>query len=126
MRTRTSAKAFARPYDWTFTSSYCGSLSPGLDAAPTDVGIDYELLKQPEKILMHDLVYLYAVRAGPLSSWARAGPRSPSLVIRCPWRRQDDFGDNGTGAMFVRLVRCNAAGARALRGGALVCLPASA
>jgi hypothetical protein len=75
-----SAKDFARPYDWTFTSAYHGTLSPALAPAPADVGIDYELLRQPERILLHDHIYLYAVRAS--GARTRRGVLSRFITLR--------------------------------------------
>lgn len=64
-----------RPYDWTFTSSYRGTLSPAHQPQPTAERIDLESLKAQEKILFYDDVYLFA----------------------------DDFSDNGMCSMNARV-----------------------
>jgi type 2A phosphatase activator TIP41 len=45
-----------KPFDWTFTTDYKGTLTGGFAVTPTDTRIDIEKLRQREKILFyHDL-----------------------------------------------------------------------
>ncbi|XP_021924422.1 TIP41-like protein [Zootermopsis nevadensis] len=46
-----------KPFDWTFTTDYKGTLTGGFAVTPTDSRIDVEKLRQREKILFyHDLL----------------------------------------------------------------------
>lgn len=47
------------PYDWTFTTKYCGSLMGGMTALESDERIDLEKLKTREEIKFYEEVYLY-------------------------------------------------------------------
>lgn len=42
-----------KPFDWTFTTDYTGSLSDNFSVVSTDERIDIERLKQKEKILLY-------------------------------------------------------------------------
>lgn len=48
-----------KPFDWTFTTDYCGTLLGGLKAEPSDVHIDLEKLKRREQILFYSDVTLF-------------------------------------------------------------------
>ena len=48
------------PYDWTFTpSKYKGVMSPSVNVATTDDKIDYEKLKERERILFYKEIVLF-------------------------------------------------------------------
>lgn len=48
-----------KPFDWTFTSDYKGSISGPTEIKPTEERIDIEKLKQKEKILFYQELMLY-------------------------------------------------------------------
>ena len=48
-----------KPYDWTYTTAYAGTVPDGWAVSDTDEGIDYESLKQKEPILHHAVVNLF-------------------------------------------------------------------
>lgn len=53
---RPEAEKPNRPFDWTFSTNYKGTLSDNIVVEPTDETINLELLKQREQILFyHDL-----------------------------------------------------------------------
>lgn len=52
-----------RPFDWTYTTGYQGSIEP-YKACSTDEGIPYDELKKPEPILFFDEVQLYEDELG--------------------------------------------------------------
>eukprot|EP00041_Stephanoeca_diplocostata_P015436 m.294463 g.294463 ORF g.294463 m.294463 type:complete len:294 (+) comp20035_c0_seq8:281-1162(+) len=66
-----------KPFDWTFTTKYNGSLLPEQEwtVCDTDEGIDFEALKIREPILFSDVVNLFG----------------------------DDFGDNGEAHLSARV-----------------------
>ncbi|EGD77553.1 hypothetical protein PTSG_08651 [Salpingoeca rosetta] len=64
-----------KPYDWTYNTRFAGSLHGSWLVEPTEEGIDFNLLRQPEKILFQEHVFLLA----------------------------DDYSDNGIMHMDVRL-----------------------
>merc|ERR1712071_233212 len=49
----------SHPFDWTFTTDYCGTLFGDVSAKPTELRIDMEKLKQKERILFFDEIHLY-------------------------------------------------------------------
>ncbi|TPX39170.1 hypothetical protein SeLEV6574_g07395 [Synchytrium endobioticum] len=66
--TRRSAAAmkdvngFVKPYDWTYTTDYAGTLQPGHDNQTwqeTDLEVDIQRLKLPEPILFYHEAVLY-------------------------------------------------------------------
>ncbi|XP_048525937.1 TIP41-like protein [Dendroctonus ponderosae] len=48
-----------KPFDWTFSTDYCGTLSANAHIEPTEEIIDMEMLKQKEKILFYHEMMLY-------------------------------------------------------------------
>lgn len=48
-----------KPFDWTFSSDYQGTLSGAYEITPTDERIDIERLKEKEKILFYHDLMLY-------------------------------------------------------------------
>jgi type 2A phosphatase activator TIP41 len=74
----------AKPYDWTYTTDYMGSVEwVRLDTpddrpvfTPTQQGIDYDRLRQREPILFFDNVVLF----------------------------EDELADNGTAVLLVKTV----------------------
>lgn len=68
---------FATPYDWTFSTAYCGTLCNGVPAEDTSERLDIELLKRQEPILFYDEVILF----------------------------EDELADNGSSQLSVKLVR---------------------
>ncbi|XP_047989587.1 TIP41-like protein [Leguminivora glycinivorella] len=53
---RPDATKKKRPFDWTFSTDYKGTLTDNITVEPTDENINYELLKQKDQILYyHDL-----------------------------------------------------------------------
>lgn len=48
-----------KPFDWTFSSDYKGTLSETAKVTPTEERIDIEKLKQQEKILFYQELMLY-------------------------------------------------------------------
>lgn len=53
-------KEVVKPYDWTFTTPYQGTVSGGAgELSPTSDEIPFERLKKPDPILMFDEVMLY-------------------------------------------------------------------
>ena len=68
-------KEKVKPYDWTYTTCYRGNVE-GLEVAETDAKIDYEHLKQQERIEFYDEVVLY----------------------------EDELADNGTALLNVKVV----------------------
>lgn len=52
-----------KPFDWTYTTNYQGSITP-YNAAPTEEGIPYNELKKPEPILFFDEIQLYEDELG--------------------------------------------------------------
>lgn len=72
------AKDVVKPFDWTFSTSYKGTLLPeagGFEVVQTGERIDYEKLKQPEKIYFYDEVILF----------------------------EDELADNGTAVLSVKI-----------------------
>lgn len=65
-----------KPFDWTFTTDYAGSLSSDFTVENTDERIDIERLKQKEKILFYEELMLY----------------------------EDELHDNGTASCTVKIV----------------------
>ncbi|KAE9417751.1 hypothetical protein Angca_008407, partial [Angiostrongylus cantonensis] len=68
------AEKTTRPFDWTFTSKYAGTIS-GCTVEPSDEAIDLERLKRQEPIGFYSQVTLY----------------------------EDELADHGTTQMSVRL-----------------------
>lgn len=66
-----------KPFDWTFSSDYCGTLSENIKIAPTEERIDIEKLKQKEKILFYQDLMLY----------------------------EDELHDNGISSCTIKIVR---------------------
>lgn len=66
----------AKPFDWTFTTDYSGTLLGGLKAEPSDIHIDLEKLKRREQILFYSDVTLF----------------------------EDELHDNGTAICSVKIV----------------------
>lgn len=60
-REKTSAgiKEVVKPFDWSYSTEYRGTLSGGKAFAPTDHQIPVELLKRRDPILFFDDVHLY-------------------------------------------------------------------
>lgn len=56
-------KEIVKPFDWTFTTKYCGSLTASrqrtFQVEETEERIDYDRLKQQERIYFYDEVILY-------------------------------------------------------------------
>jgi len=52
-------KDFNRPFDWTYTSDYKGTVRDWVKVEPADVGIDYEQLKRQDPILFYSSLTLY-------------------------------------------------------------------
>ena len=49
-----------KPFDWSYTTSYKGTLNPGTPVfEPSDTPIPLELLRRPDPILFYDDVMLY-------------------------------------------------------------------
>lgn len=48
-----------KPFDWTFSSDYCGTLSGPFKIVSTDEKIDINRLKEREKILFYHELILY-------------------------------------------------------------------
>ncbi|XP_030758492.1 TIP41-like protein [Sitophilus oryzae] len=48
-----------KPFDWTFSTDYTGTISEDAIIEPTDEKIDMEMLKQKEKILFYHEMMLY-------------------------------------------------------------------
>lgn len=65
-----------KPFDWTFTTDYAGSLSSDFTVEDTDERIDIERLKQKEKILFYEELMLF----------------------------EDELHDNGTASCTVKIV----------------------
>jgi len=56
-RTETGQMDEVKPFDWTFTTDYVGTLTGGFTVTPTDTRIDLDKLRRREKILFyHDLL----------------------------------------------------------------------
>lgn len=66
----------AKPFDWTFTTDYQGTLLGGLQAEASDLHIDLEKLKKREQILFYSDVTLF----------------------------EDELHDNGTAICSVKIV----------------------
>jgi type 2A phosphatase activator TIP41 len=69
-----------KPYDWTYTTSYSGTLRQPVDGQTfesTSERIDVEKLRVPEPILFYDENVLY----------------------------EDELADNGTAILYVKVVR---------------------
>lgn len=65
-----------KPFDWTFTTDYLGTLTGGFTVTPTDTRIDLDKLRRREKILFyHDLLLF-----------------------------EDELHDNGTAVCSVKIV----------------------
>jgi hypothetical protein len=65
-----------KPFDWTFTTDYSGTLTGDFTVTPTDTRIDLDKLRQREKILFyHDLLLF-----------------------------EDELHDNGTAVCSVKIV----------------------
>ncbi|KAJ1965382.1 Tap42 interacting protein [Dipsacomyces acuminosporus] len=74
-RQRSDITDVIRPFDWTFTTKYRGTLESGLVFEPTQTGIDYKKLMEREDILFYDENVLY----------------------------EDDLGDNGTSQLSYKV-----------------------
>lgn len=48
-----------KPYDWTYTTDYRGTLKPPLSSTPTTERIDLDKLRVQEEIKYYDEIYLY-------------------------------------------------------------------
>ncbi|CAH1124635.1 unnamed protein product [Ceutorhynchus assimilis] len=48
-----------KPFDWTFSTNYCGTLSENACVEPTEETIDMEMLKRKEQILFYHEMMLY-------------------------------------------------------------------
>lgn len=48
-----------KPFDWTFSSDYCGTLNKLFKITPTEERINIERLKEKEKILFYHDLMLY-------------------------------------------------------------------
>ena len=58
--THQGIKEVVKPFDWSYSTDYKGTLSPGAKAfEPSTKPIPVELLKQPDPILFFDEVMLY-------------------------------------------------------------------
>ncbi|KAJ3163694.1 hypothetical protein HDU86_000288 [Geranomyces michiganensis] len=70
-------KGVVKPYDWTYTTDYTGTLEHGVfeEAGRDDPGIDFERLKRPDPILFYDELVLY----------------------------EDELADNGTAILTLRV-----------------------
>ncbi|KAJ3168639.1 hypothetical protein HDU88_001532 [Geranomyces variabilis] len=70
-------KGVVKPYDWTYTTDYTGTLVHGAfeQAGKNDAGIDFEKLKRPDPILFYDELVLY----------------------------EDELADNGTAILTLRV-----------------------
>lgn len=66
-----------KPFDWTFSSDYCGTLSQDISITLTEERIDIEKLKQKEKILFYQDLMLY----------------------------EDELHDNGISSCTIKIVR---------------------
>lgn len=66
-----------KPFDWTFSTDYSGSMTGPFLATPTDERIDIERLKQMEKILFYHELMLF----------------------------EDELHDNGIASCTVKIVR---------------------
>ncbi|KAJ1667930.1 Tap42 interacting protein [Coemansia sp. RSA 1813] len=74
-RSRSDITDVIKPFDWTFSTRYQGSVSGGLSFAASDSGIDYSKLMVKESILFYDENVLY----------------------------EDDLGDNGTSQLSYKI-----------------------
>ncbi|KAJ1999228.1 Tap42 interacting protein [Coemansia thaxteri] len=74
-RNRSDITDVIRPFDWTFSTKYRGSVANGLQFCSSDTGIDYEKLMVREDILFYDENILY----------------------------EDDLGDNGTSQLSYKV-----------------------
>jgi len=72
-----------KPFDWTYSTSYTGSLIPSpthlWQTSPGHLEIDIPMLKRPDPILFYDEVVLY----------------------------EDELADNGIAQLVVKVVRCD-------------------
>ena len=58
--THQGIKHVAKPFDWSFTTDYSGTVSPGpKQFEPSSAPVPFELLKRPDPILFFDEVMLY-------------------------------------------------------------------
>ncbi|KAK3860527.1 hypothetical protein Pcinc_033425 [Petrolisthes cinctipes] len=53
------AKKVVKPYDWTYTTDYRGTLKPPLSSIPSTERIDLDKLRVREEIKFYDEVFLY-------------------------------------------------------------------
>lgn len=53
------ARKVVRPFDWTYTTDFRGTLSEGLNVEETTERIDLQKLKAPEEIVFYDEIFLY-------------------------------------------------------------------
>ncbi|KAJ2664170.1 Tap42 interacting protein [Coemansia sp. RSA 1200] len=74
-RSRGDITDVIKPFDWTFSTKYRGSVSSGLSFGASDSGIDYAKLMVRETILFYDENVLY----------------------------EDDLGDNGTSQLAYKV-----------------------
>ncbi|KAI9502588.1 Tap42 interacting protein [Coemansia spiralis] len=74
-RNRSDITDVIKPFDWTFTTKYRGTVTGKWEFAKADKGIDYEKLKARESILFYDENVLY----------------------------EDDLGDNGTSQLSYKI-----------------------
>lgn len=80
-------KGIVKPFDWTYSTSYRGSLPHGLNMDTTDEGIPLEKLKRPDPILFFDEMVLYEDELGDngisvLSCKVRVMPERLLLLLR--------------------------------------------
>ena len=52
-------QAVIKPYDWTFSPSYVGTLSNAKEIKETTEGLDFEMLTRPDPILFYRDFILY-------------------------------------------------------------------
>jgi len=68
-----------KPFDWTFTTDYSGTLTGDFTVTPTDTRIDLDKLRRREKILFYHELLLF----------------------------EDELHDNGTAVCSVKIVSNN-------------------
>lgn len=68
-----------KPFDWTFSTDYCGTITEGAVVTKTEERIDIEKLKEKEKILFYQDLMLY----------------------------EDELHDNGISSFTIKIVSMN-------------------
>ena len=94
-KTHESIKEVVKPFDWSYTTDYRGTLSPSSTKfAPSTTGIPIELLKRPDPIRFFEEVVLYESELDDngismLSCKVRVMPERMLLLCRLFMRLDD-------------------------------------